>query len=137
MNKATQSLSFLPSAWWRTLAAASLLLVFAACSPAPQEKAESPTGLTSSRHELRGIVVSADADAKEAVVDHEEIPDLMGAMRMGFSVPEAADREKLTPGAKIKATLVMENNTMWLEGVEVTGHGEVPAAEAGGGHHAH
>ncbi len=113
-----------------------LLVGLAACAPAPKVEEAPPGGLTSSRYPLTGVVVSANADAKEAIVEHDEIPDVMGAMRMGFSVPEATDLAKLQPGAKIKATLVMENNTMWLEGVEVTGQGEVPE-EKSGGHHAH
>lgn len=137
MNNPSISRTFWNSTLARTVCAACLMLALAACSSAPKEPEEAPTGLTSSRHELRGVVVSANAEAKEAVIDHEAIPEVMGAMRMGFSVPEPADREKLTPGAKIKATLVMENNTMWVEGVEVTGQGEDPAAESGGGHRAH
>ncbi len=116
---------------------ACLMILSVACAPAAKESAEPPSGLSTSKHDLRGIVVSVNAEAKEAIVDHEEIPDLMGAMRMGFSVPAEADLQKLQPGAKINAKLVMENNTMWLEAVEVTGQGEVPEAEASGGSHAH
>lgn len=114
-----------------------LMMAMAACAPSASDSAETPSGLSSSRHEMRGIVVSANVEAKEAIIDHEEIPDVMGAMRMGFSIPSTADLEKLKPGARIKATLVMENNMMWVEGVEVTGQGEVPGAEAAGGQHAH
>ncbi|MCW5962627.1 MAG: copper-binding protein [Bryobacterales bacterium] len=114
-----------------------LMIGLTACGPTASESTEAPSGLSSSRHEIRGIVVSANEEAKEAIIDHEEIPDLMGAMRMGFSIPTAADLEKLKPGTKIKATLVMENNTMWIEAVEVTGQGEVPTTEPAGGGHAH
>lgn len=84
------------------------------------------------------MVVSLAPDSKDVVIDHEEIPDVMGAMRMGFTVPEDADRDKLQPGARITATLVMENNTMWLEGVDVLEIGEVPGSEpSSGGDHTH
>lgn len=97
-----------------------------------------PSATSSQRYELRGTVISVDAAAKEAVVQHEKIQDLMDAMRMGFSVPNAADLAKLEAGKMIKATLVVENNMMWLEGVEVTGTAPAGvAAEAPGGGHAH
>lgn len=113
------------------------MLLMASCSSA--EKAPAPSADSASRYDLKGVVVSTEAGSNKVVVEHEEIPDLMGAMRMSFAVPEAADREKMVPGARIRATLVMENNTMWVEGVEVLGHGEVPPAEEkpAAGHDAH
>jgi Cu/Ag efflux protein CusF len=110
-------------------------VLLTACAPQAKQEEPAPKGVDSSRHTMTGVVVSADAAAKEAIIEHDEIPDVMGAMRMGFSVPDAADREKLKPGAKIKATLVMENNTMWVEGVQVTGQGEAPAQKTEEHHH--
>lgn len=97
-----------------------------------------PAATSSQRYELRGAVISVDAGAKEAIIQHEKIQDLMDAMRMGFSVPNADDLAKLQPGKAIKATLVVENNMMWIEGVEVTGDAPATATEeVPGGGHAH
>lgn len=72
------------------------------------------------------------------MIDHEKIADLMDAMQMGFSVPEAADLAKLEPGKRIEATLVVENNAMWLEGVKVIGDAKVrPDGNAPTPTHAH
>lgn len=86
-------------------------------------------------YEILGTVVSVDASGKTAVIDHEKIADLMDAMTMSFSVPEAEDLAKLAPGKRIKATLVVENNTMWLGSVEVTGEAAAPAQPAAGHSH--
>lgn len=86
-----------------------------------------PASATATHHyEIRGSVISVDAAAKEAIIDHEKIADLMDAMRMSFSVPDPSDLEKLQPGKLIKATLVVENNTMWLEAVSVLGDTPAP-----------
>jgi Cu/Ag efflux protein CusF len=114
-----------------------LALSFIGCGET-KPASPAPAMTSSQRYELRGAVISVDAPAKEAIIQHEKIQDLMDAMRMGFSVPNADDLAKLQPGKAIKATLVVENNMMWLESVEVTG--EAPASAMGdtqSGGHAH
>ncbi|MCZ2153866.1 MAG: copper-binding protein [Bryobacterales bacterium] len=73
--------------------------------------------------------------AAKAVIKHEKIADLMDAMQMGFSVPEAVDLDRLQPGKLIHATLVVENGMMWLEGVSVVGDAPAPEADADTNHH--
>lgn len=87
------------------------------------EKAQppAPSATSTHRYEIRGSVISVDVPAKEAVIDHEKIADLMDAMKMSFSVPDAADLAKLQAGKLITATLVVENNAMWIEAVQVIG----------------
>jgi Cu/Ag efflux protein CusF len=114
------------------------MLMLAACGGSTEET-EPPTGQSSSRHDMRGVVVSLTPDSKEVIIDHEEIHEVMGAMRMSFVVPEDDDRAKLEPGSQIEATLVMENNTMWVENVKVTGKTDVPEEKPkmGGEHGGH
>jgi Cu/Ag efflux protein CusF len=119
------------------LLGSALALSFTGCGET-KPASPAPAATSSQRYELRGAVISVDAPAKEAIIQHEKIQDLMDAMRMGFSVPSADDLAKLQPGKAIKATLVVENNMMWIEGVEVTG--DAPASAMGdtpGGSHAH
>ena len=113
--------------------AVSLLTGIVGCR---EETKTHPVSADAAHHyEIRGTVVSVDASGKTAVIDHEKIADLMDAMTMSFSVPEAEDLAKLTPGRRIKATLVVENNTMWLGSVEVTGEAAAPAEPATGHSH--
>ncbi|MDZ7638861.1 MAG: copper-binding protein [Bryobacterales bacterium] len=110
--------------------------LFGCGSSAPP--AEAPQATSSQRYPLVGDVVSVDSAGRDAVIDHEKIADLMDAMQMGFSVPEAADLAKLEPGKRIEATLVVENNAMWLEGVKVIGDAKVrPDGNAPTPTHAH
>lgn len=98
------------------------------------ELAEAPTkqeATSSQRYEVRGTVISINREAKEVIVQHEKIEDLMDAMRMGFSVPNGSDLEKLEVGKIIKATLVVENNMMWLEDVDVQGNAPATALSDG------
>lgn len=113
--------------------AAAMLTGLSGCG----EQAEThPASADAAHHyEIRGTVVSVDVSGKTAVIDHEKIADLMDAMAMSFSVPEAADLAKLAPGKSIKATLVVENNTMWLGSVQVTGEAAAPAEPATGHSH--
>lgn len=121
--------------------ACSLLVVassFTACSSTELAQEPAPVPAGPQKHPLKGIVVSAVPDTKNIIVEHQKIPDVMDEMRMAFAVPSDAERASMTPGSKIEATLVMEDNTMWLEEVKVTGQGEVPPpGENDGPRHTH
>ncbi len=116
----------------------SVMMFFLTACSSPEE-APTASADDATHYDMKAIVVGAEEGTNKVQMDHEEIPGLMGAMRMSFAVPNDTDREKMKPGARIKAKLVMENNTLWVEGVEVLGHGEVPPAEEkpAAGHHAH
>jgi protein SCO1/2 len=49
-----------------------------------------------------GVVESVDISAGSLTIDHEEIPDFMGAMAMPYDVLEASLLEGLEPGAKVR-----------------------------------
>jgi len=103
------------------------MMLLAACSPTEKCPAASPDSAT--HYDLKAVVVSLEDGSNRVVMDHEEGPGLMGAMRMALAVPEEADRAKVKPGSRIRAKLILENNTMRVEGIEILGEGEVPAVE--------
>ena len=73
------------------------------------------------RYKLKGKVISVDKDAKKAEIAHEEIPDYMKAMTMKFPVKDDWVWDELTPGADIRADLVVEpNGDYWLEGLGIS-----------------
>lgn len=72
------------------------------------------------RHTLTGEVIRLDEKDKVAVVKHEEIPDFMEAMTMGFPVLDAAEWAKLRPGMKIKATVVERKDDFYLTDISET-----------------
>jgi len=68
-------------------------------------------------------VVAVDANAGMVTVAHQSIPGYMGAMTMSFIVKDQWAFKVLKPGQAISATLVIEGEHSWLEGLVVTEEG--------------
>jgi protein SCO1/2 len=68
-------------------------------------------------------VAAVDADAGTVTVAHQSIPGYMGAMTMSFIVKDQWAFKVLKPGQSISATLVIEDDHSWLEGLVVTEEG--------------
>jgi protein SCO1/2 len=89
-----------------------LLCVFlTACQsqPVPQGK----------RYELKGTVVSVDKENQSATISHEAVKDLMDGMTMPFKLKDAWPLDVMKPGDEVQATLVMTDDSHWLEDVVV------------------
>src|SRR5687767_12326363 len=68
-----------------------LLLLLSGCgggTPSPAEKV----------YDVKGKVVSIDAEKNRLRMDHEEIPGLMQAMTMNFDVADASILNEVKPG---------------------------------------
>ena len=113
--------------WILSFAGLSLLLWLGACgsqpaqeqSAAPAEPA-SPAASGEQRHDLHGKVVSVDKAAKSVTVDHDEIPDFMGAMAMPYPVKDESLLDSLKAGDEVNAEVVVDpSGSMWLENVVV------------------
>jgi protein SCO1 len=73
------------------------------------------------RYKLKGKVVSVDKAAKKAEIAHEEIPDFMKAMTMKFAIKDDWVWDELTPGADIRADMVVEpGGEYWLENLGIS-----------------
>lgn len=77
---------------------------------------------------VEGTVVKVTA-ADEVILDHEEIPGLMGPMVMPFHVRDPALIAELEPGHRVLARLEMEESGGYLTKVRVTGRAPVPDYE--------
>lgn len=82
------------------------------------------------RYPLTGMVRSVDLPEGRAVVAHDAVPGYMDAMTMPFSVRPRQLLERLGPGDTIRATLVVEKERSWIEGVTVTAKGAPGATSA-------
>ena len=80
--------------------------------------------LVQQRYDLRGKVVAVDANAGTVTVAHQSILGYMGAMTMSFVVKDQWAFKVLKPGQTISATLVIEAEHSWLEGLVVTEEGK-------------
>jgi Cu/Ag efflux protein CusF len=71
------------------------------------------------RYELRGEVKALDPATKSATIKHEKIGDWMEAMTMEFKVKPDSEFDKLHVGDQIKATVVVEDLTYYVTGVQL------------------
>jgi protein SCO1 len=71
------------------------------------------------RYDLKGKVVMVEKDKNLVTIAHEDVPELMPAMTMPFTVPNQADIDYLAPEDQITATLVIDGGHSWLENLFV------------------
>jgi protein SCO1/2 len=72
------------------------------------------------RYDVRGKVVSVDAENGMVTLDHEAIGDFMAAMTMPFPLKDEWAFEYLEPGNRLNAVLVVSGNQYWLENVVIS-----------------
>ena len=106
---------------WRAGILIAAAAAVGACDRAPE-----------ARHfEVRGQILSLDADRREVLVDHEDIPGFMPAMVMPYKVSDVALLEGKQPGDLITATLVVEEVDAYLSSITTTGNAPVRNPGAG------
>jgi protein SCO1 len=89
------------------LAFAVLVVLFATgCQSAPAK-----------HYAIRAEVISADSQRQMITVKHGDIPGLMPAMTMSYMVADPKQIEKLGPGDKITADLVVSDSKGRLENI--------------------
>jgi protein SCO1/2 len=90
----------------RNIAAGLLLAVGAlACDVAQHSQ-------RARRVEGVGVVEAVDAELKQVVIDHEEMPGVMPAMSMSFDVGDPRLLDTLAPGQKIAFTLELRKQSL-------------------------
>ncbi|WP_020469101.1 copper-binding protein [Zavarzinella formosa] len=80
-----------------------LILALSGCQQSPSTN---PSGKEAGKiYDVKGKVVSVDAANKRVKLDHEDIPGLMKAMKMEFTVEDAKLLEGLKAGDEVRGTL--------------------------------
>lgn len=82
------------------------------------------------RYDLKGKVVMVEKDKRLVTIAHEDVPGLMPAMTMPFTVPNQADLDFLAPDDQVSATLVIDGSQSWLEGLFVSRISGAPSGAA-------
>ncbi len=72
------------------------------------------------RYELTGKVVSVDKAGRKLVIAHEEVPGLMEAMTMPFTLKAEWAFDAVGEGDRVQATLVVADDSSWLENPVIT-----------------
>jgi protein SCO1/2 len=75
------------------------------------------------RYPLEGKILAVEKDKKTLTIAHRDIPGLMGAMTMDYSVNESWVLRQAKPGDHITASLVMDPDGAYLENVVLTSTG--------------
>lgn len=114
---------------------ASLALLASAALLAVACQSQVPSHALQTHYQLKGTVVSANPEAKQIVVDGEEIPGLMDAMTMPYTVKNAQMLEGISSGDQITADVVVEGDQTWLESIVVIKKEAAPATPAAAAFH--
>lgn len=93
-----------------------ILLLLCAAIPACQP----PKTVEGKRYELKGKVVSVDRAQQRVTIAHEEIRGYMEAMTMPFTLKDTAIIRDISPNDSIQATLVVAEDSSWLEDIAIT-----------------
>jgi Cu/Ag efflux protein CusF len=70
-------------------------------------------------YQLRGEIVELDATAKIVTIKHEDIEGWMDAMTMKFPVKDDKEFALLETGARITATVYVQDIDYWIGNVKV------------------
>lgn len=97
-----------------------LCALLAACQQQPSAEGK--------RYDLKGTIVSVDKAGQSATISHEAVKDFMDAMTMPFKLKDAWPLDVMKPGDEVQATLVVTEDSHWLEDVVVV---QKSAAQAG------
>ena len=76
-------------------------------------------GQPKKRYQIQGEITGLRAEDRVATIRHEKIEGWMEAMTMDFPIPDAAEYAKLKVGAKIRATVNVNDEGYWLNAVQV------------------
>jgi len=90
-----------------------LLMMFTACHPGKPPQPKSGT------YSVAGQILSVDQANQQVTMKHGEIPGLMPAMTMTYSVKDKAALPHLAAGDQVKADLVVQDGKADLENVVV------------------
>ncbi len=72
------------------------------------------------RFDLKGSVIAVDKASRQVTIAHEPIKGYMDAMTMPFNVGDDWAVAVLAPGQTVKATLVVQGDRSWIEGLRIT-----------------
>ncbi|PYU57341.1 MAG: hypothetical protein DMG55_20275 [Acidobacteria bacterium] len=87
------------------LAAGILISVLAGCETKPEQR----------HYSIQAEVVAVELPKKLIIVKHGDIPALMPAMTMSYTIAIPKEAESLGPGDKISADLVVSSSNARLE----------------------
>jgi protein SCO1/2 len=99
----------------------AIALLFSGCKSSANT-GNGQASASAKRYSLKGKVISVDREAKKATIDHEPIEGYMEAMTMTYPIHADWLWDDITPGAEIRADMVVDSSAKepyWLENVGI------------------
>jgi len=87
-----------------------LCFFISACHIGSQSAKQTAAAANFKVYKLRGKVVSTQAATSEVTLDHEAIPNFMGAMTMPYKLKDATILSELHPGDRLTADVLVSQN---------------------------
>lgn len=82
-------------------------------------------------YEVRGRVVGFGDDGRTLIVEHGEVPGLMGAMTMPFTVGDTTNLAAVGVRDAVSFTLVLARDSTWLRNLQLLPDSALPEHPAG------
>lgn len=98
-------------------------LLFFGCNKSSNQSAANAAQSATKHYQLKGKVVSIDQRGKMVNIDNEPIPGFMDSMTMPYQVKPESELDRLHPGDKISADLMVQDDNSWLENITVRSGG--------------
>src|ERR1700752_2753645 len=89
-----------------------LTLAMISCNPAKTQNEK--------RYPIAGKVIGVNKTERTATIEHEAIPGYMDGMTMDFNVKNDGDLDRMKPGDRISGTLVVTDDSSWIEITAIT-----------------
>jgi protein SCO1 len=85
-----------------------------------------------SRHAIRGQLLAVQLDTGQVLLKHDAVPGVMDAMTMPFPVADRRSVLDRRPGDLVTATLVVEAERSYLDGLTLVGTAPLPGEAVAG-----
>jgi Cu/Ag efflux protein CusF len=95
---------------------AILLIFFVFVSCGKQEPKET-SEVMAKTYDAAGAVVSIDKENNTVTIAHQDIPDLMKAMTMGFQIKDTTLLAGIQPQDSVQFELTVSGDEMWISNI--------------------
>ncbi len=79
-------------------------------------------------YQAKGVVQDVDSEARQLLIEHDEIPGFMPAMTMSFDVAPGVSLAGIAAGARVSFDLERSATLLTITAIEISGSGELRAA---------
>lgn len=94
-----------------------LLIFFVFISCGKQQESKEAAEPMAKTYDVVGLVVSIDTTNNSVMIAHEEIPDFMSAMTMGFEVKDSTLLKSIQPQDSVQFELTVSGDDMWISNI--------------------